>query len=236
MEIKAFRTRIFQENEALLQFVLKYIKKLPENSVLVMASKIVALSEGRTASYKNAKSKMRERTALIKRESEFALNTKVVWLTIKDGMIMANAGIDESNGAGKLIFLPRDSFKTAEMLCKQLKKHFKIKNLGVVISDSGLLPLRAGVIGVAVGYAGFEGVKSYKNKRDIFGRKFAYQKTNIADSLATTAALCMGEGDEQQPLAIIENAPVVFKAKINKKEIQINPKEDIYAPLLNKFN
>ena len=52
MEIKAIKTRIFNENEDLLQFILKYVKKLPEKSVLVVTSKIVALSEGRTVLYK----------------------------------------------------------------------------------------------------------------------------------------------------------------------------------------
>ena len=65
-------------------------------------------------------------------------------------------------------------------------------------------------------------------------------KVNIADSLATSATLCMGEGNEQQPLAVITDVTshlVVFtNKKINKKELIINPKEDIYAPLFNKIN
>ena len=97
------------------------------------------------------------------------------------------------------------------------------------------MPLRSVVIGIAQGYAVFKGVKSYKGKKDIFGRKFIYSSTNIADSLATGATLCMGEGKEQQPLALITNAPVVFANKINKKELEINPKEDIFYPLLKSL-
>ena len=232
MQIKAIKTKIFRENEELIPFIFKYIKKLPERSILVVTSKIVALSEGRTVVYKDEKQKI----ALIKRESDFAFKTKIVWMTIKDGMVMANAGIDESNASSKLILLPQNSFQTAKVLRKKLRKKFKLKNLGIIISDSGLLPLRSGVIGVALGYAGFRGIKNYQGKKDIFGRKFKYQKTNIADSLATVAILCMGEGNEKQPLSIIADAPVAFITKVDEKEILINPKKDIYAPLFNKIN
>ena len=231
MQIKPIKTKIFKENDNLLEFILKYVKKIPENSVLVITSKIVALSEGRT--FYSTDSKEKER--LIKAESELAIKTKLVWLTIKDGIVMASAGIDESNANGKLILLPKDSFKIAEIIRRQLKKKFKIKNLGVLISDSRTFPLRAGVVGVALGYAGFQGLRQYKGTPDLFGRTLKFSRTDVADSLATAAILCMGEGREQQPLAFITNAPISFVQHIEKQELIIDPKEDIYAPLLNNF-
>jgi len=231
MQIKAIKTRIFRENEDLFLFILKYVKNLKENSVLVITSKIVALAEGRTVVCKNEKQKI----ALIKKESDFAIKTKIAWLSFKYGMIMANAGIDESNADGKMILLPKDSFKSAEILREKLCKKFKIKNLGILITDSRVFPLRAGVVGVALGYAGFQGIKNYIGEKDIFGRVFKMSKTDIADSLATSAVLCMGEGKEQQPLALITGAPVVFSKKINKKELIINPKEDLYLPLFGSI-
>jgi coenzyme F420-0:L-glutamate ligase len=232
MKIKAIKTRIFCANEDLTSFVLEYLKKLKENSVLVVTSKIVALSEGRVVEYESEEEKIK----LIKKESGFFIKTKGVWLTMKDGMLLANAGIDESNAGGKLVLLPKDSFKSADKIRKDLIKKFKLKNLGVVIADSRLLPLRAGAVGVTLGYAGFKGVRNYVGQKDIFGRVLRISKTDVADSLATSAVLCMGEGKERQPLALITNAPVVFTNKINKKEMNINIKEDIYAPLFNKFN
>ena len=236
MNIKAIKTRIFRENEDLLSFILKNIKKIPkknlESSVLVVTSKIVALSEGRAVEYKSEKQKI----ALIKKESEFALKTKLTWLTIKDGMVMSSAGIDESNAKGKLVLLPKDSFKSADIIRKKLKKIFKIKNLGVLITDSRIFPLRAGIVGVALGYAGFKGIKNYIGEKDIFGRTLKMSKTDVADSLATSAVFCMGEGKEQQPLAIIKNAPVDFTEIINKKELHINPKDDMFYPLLKNVN
>ena len=231
MQIKAIKTRVFKENEDLIKFILKYVKKLPEKSILVVTSKIVALSEGRTALFENKKQKIN----LIKKESDFAIKTKYTWLTIKDDMVMATAGIDESNADGKLIFLPKDSFKSAEFIRKRLKKIFKIKNFGVLITDSRIFPLRAGIVGVALGYSGLKGIRNYIGKKDIFNRTLKMSKTDVADSLATSAVLEMGEGKEQQPLTLISNAPVEFTEKVNKKELRIKLKEDLYLPLFESI-
>ena len=226
MHAQAIKTQVFKKDENLSLFVFEHLKKIPERSVLVIASKIVALSEGRTA-------KISEKNKLIKKESSWTLKVGKVWLAEKSGMIMANAGIDESNAQGELVLLPKDSFASAERLRKILQKKYRVNNLGIVITDSALMPLRAGVVGAALGYAGFMGVRDYRGGKDIFGRKMQMSRTNIADSLATTATLVMGEGAEQQPLALITEAPVEFKEKINKKELKIVPKEDIFWPLLN---
>src|SRR3989344_1442163 len=98
MITQPIKTRVFKEGEDLFSFVVEYIKELSEESVIVVTSKIVALAEKRTAVAKDNKTKEK----LIRQESDFAILTKYVWLTIKDGMIMASAGIDESNANGKL--------------------------------------------------------------------------------------------------------------------------------------
>ncbi|OGI72308.1 hypothetical protein A3C60_01960 [Candidatus Nomurabacteria bacterium RIFCSPHIGHO2_02_FULL_37_45] len=236
MKIKAIKTKIFRENADLLSFILKYVKNLRENSILVVTSKIIALSEGRTVEIDKSLSYYDMREKIIKAESEYMLRTKYTWLTIKDGMVMASAGIDESNANGKIILLPKNSFKSAEIIRKSLIKRYKIKNLGILITDSRLFPLRAGIVGAAIGYAGFRGVRDYRGTEDIFGRKLKLSRTDVADSLATSAVLSMGEGNEQQPLALITNAPVVFIEKINKKELMIDPREDLYQPLFERIN
>ncbi len=156
-------------------------------------------------------------------------------LTVKDGMAMANAGIDDSNGNGKLILLPKDSYKAAEMLRKELSKRYGIKDLGVLITDSRVAPLRAGVVGVALGYAGFKGLRDYRGKYDISRRKLKFTQTNIADTLSSAAILVMGEGSERQPLAVIEDAPVEFTKKAKRGELVIAPKDDMYGPLFGKI-
>ncbi|MEK7642557.1 MAG: coenzyme F420-0:L-glutamate ligase [Patescibacteria group bacterium] len=231
MIITPIKTRIFQEGENLFKFITDYFKKISEGSVIVVTSKIVALSEKRTAIVKN----IRTKEELIRKESTIAIPTKYVWMTIKDNMIMASAGIDESNADGKVILLPKDSFKAARVLRNQLKKKYKIKNLGVVITDSRTVPFRSGVAGVAMGYAGFRGLKDYTGKLDIFGRKFKYAKVNVADCLATSAILVMGEGAERRPLAVITVASVEFCQNVRRKELEINIEDDMYLPLFAKL-
>lgn len=231
MKIIPIKTEVFNEGEDLIEFILKYFKKIPEKSILVITSKVVSLSEGRTI----ADTSIATKEKLIKKESEFAIKTKLVWLTVKNGMVMASAGIDESNAKGKLILLPKDSFYSADIIRKKLQKIFKIKKLGVLITDSRIFPLRAGIVGVTLGYAGFKGIRDYRGKKDIFGRVLKMSQTDVADSLATAAVLCMGEGKEQQPLALITDAPVEFIEKVNKKELKINIKDDLYLPLFESI-
>lgn len=231
MIIHPIKTRVFLEGENLFAFITSYFKKLPENTVLVVTSKIVALSERRTAISENIQSKEK----LIRSESEIAIPTKYVWLTVKDGMVMASAGIDESNANGKLILLPKDSFKSARALRNKLRKHYGVSQIGVLITDSRTLPLRAGVTGVALGYAGFRGIKDYLDSADIFGRKFKFSRTNVADSLAASAVFVMGEGNEQQPIATIQKAPIEFCEKIHRNELHIDIQNDMYFPLFSKL-
>lgn len=229
MKIKAIRTRLFREAENLERFIIAQVPRLAEGSVLVVTSKVVALSESRTAAPS-------EKEKIILKESEWAVPTKYVWLTIKDGMFMAAAGVDESNAEGKIILLPRDSFEAADHLHKALRKHYRLKQLGVLITDSRVLPLRAGVVGVALGYAGFSGIKDYRGSPDLFGRKLKITRVDVADSLATAAVLLMGEGKERKPLAIIENAPIAFQKRVDRRELIIPVADDLYVPLFGKLH
>ncbi|MFA6424185.1 MAG: coenzyme F420-0:L-glutamate ligase [Candidatus Magasanikbacteria bacterium] len=231
MLVQPIKTQLFKENGDLFVFLDKYLPKLKNKDVVVVTSKIVALSEGRFCIVKNEK----EKDTIIKAESDWAMKTKYVWLTIKDGDVLANAGVDESNANGKTILLPKDSFESAKKIRTYLMKKNKLKQLGVIVSDSRLLPLRAGVVGVALGYAGFKGIKNYIGKLDLFGRPFKYSKTDVADSLATSAVFTMGEGSEKQPLCVIRGATIEFINTINRNELKIDIKEDIYKPLFEKI-
>jgi coenzyme F420-0:L-glutamate ligase/coenzyme F420-1:gamma-L-glutamate ligase len=230
MIVKPIKTRIFKEGENLFDFVIKYIKKPAENSVVVVTSKIVALSEKRTIIIKNKNTK----DETIREESDFVIRSKFAKFAIKNGNIIGSAGVDESNGNGKLILLPKDSFASARKLRAQLKKKFNIKNIGVLITDSRRLPLRLGIIGAAIGYHGFNGIKNHKGRSDIFGRKFHFSQTNVADSLATSAVLTIGECDEQQPLAVITDPPIEF-CDTPQDDMSVRVKDDIYAPIFLKI-
>lgn len=227
MNVTAVRTEVFEEGADLPAFILRFIPHVPENTVLAVSSKVVALWKSNTVPYKNAAQK----ETLIKQHSTSALKTPLAWLTLKDGMVMTNAGIDESNARGKLILLP-DCYLCADQLRTALRSRWHVQNLGIVITDSMILPLRAGVVAAAVGYAGFKGVKDLRGHKDIFGKPLQTTLVNVADSLATAAALMMGEADEQCPLCVLENAPVTFTEKTDRTELKYPAQNDLYTPLL----
>lgn len=231
MTIQPLQTALFREGEDLNEFIKQHIPHLAEGDIVAVASKIAALAERRVVEASNAQ----ELENLIRAESERAVPTKHVWLTMKDGIIMPSAGIDASNADGKLILLPKDCFQTAHQIRVALCAAFGLKNLGVIITDSQTIPLRAGVIGLALGYAGFCGVRDYRGKQDLYGRAFTYSCVDVADSLATAATFVMGEGDERQPLAIIRDAPVTFCEHVDRAEMRMDSDADMYEPLLKHF-
>ncbi|MFA5829024.1 MAG: coenzyme F420-0:L-glutamate ligase [Candidatus Gracilibacteria bacterium] len=154
-------------------------------------------------------------------------------LTLKNGILIPWAGIDRSNTEkGFAVLWPKDSFKVAAQLQKELKKIYKLKKLGIIISDSTCRPLRRGVSGIALGYAGFKGVNDLRGHKDLYNNKLKVTQQAVADNLATAAHLVMGEADECTPFTIISNAPVTFTdAKINPKDLLIDPKDCLFSPL-----
>lgn len=233
MIITPIKTRVFLESENLEEFITEYVPDLEENSIIVVTSKIVALAEGRTHPDDSEEAKER----LARAESEWIMKTKYVLLTLTDGMLVASAGIDRSNANGKLILLPKNSFLTAKTLRTSLQKRYSIKNVGVLIIDSRLLPLRAGALAYAIGYAGFKGIRDNRGKPDIFGRELVYSQTDVADGLASASVICMGEGAEQIPLAVITDPPVEWTDNpANPRELCIPPEEDVYRPFFDNLD
>ena len=230
MEVRPIKTRIFKERENLVDFIVAHIPRVKEGTIIVVTSKIVALAEGRTLEIEDEMT----REKAIKQESDFAIRTMYTWLTLKDGLLMSSAGIDESNADGKLILLPKDSFKTASVLLRELKKRYRVKKLGVLITDSRVLALRAGAVGVSMGYAGFRGIKDYRGTPDMFGRTMKISRSNIPDALSSAAVLVMGEGDERQPLAVVTGLPVEFVERTQRKELVIPPEHDMYRPFFEE--
>jgi len=153
--------------------------------------------------------------------------------------LAAAAGIDESNGAGYYILWPKNPARSAEKIRKFLKKKFNLKNLGVIITDSKVTPLRRGVVGVAIAYSGFKPLKDYRGTKDLFGRKFEMETSDIPDSLATAAVFEMGEGAENTPVAVITDIPYLefVEKRYNPKnpdlKFEIQEKEDLYYPFLS---
>src|SRR3989344_5440862 len=181
--IKTHKIKAFEEDIFLI--LDKYVRRMPEGSILAVTSKIISLCEGRVVKIGDV-----DKDELIKSEAEV-----------------------------------------------YLKRKFRLKRVGVVITDSKTTPLRMGTSGVAIAHSGFEALLDYIGTPDIFGRKLKMTKANIMDALAAAAVLVMGEGAEQTPLAIIEDLPFVkFKSsdpsKSELRDLKIELDDDLYAPML----
>lgn len=226
MQVTPIKTRIFLPGEDLLSFLYEHLKSLPEKSVIAVTSKIVALAENRVVEITNEEEKER----LIKAESEIAFHHPYGWLSIRDGIMTGSAGIDSSNVGNNLSsLLPKDCFHSATMIRNALMKEYDLKELGVIITDSRLMPLRKGTLGAAFGYAGIQGLRSYIGTPDIYGRPFERQKLNIPDGLASAAVYVMGEGAEQQPIALLTDTGANFTNEpVDKTELTVPADDDIY--------
>jgi coenzyme F420-0:L-glutamate ligase len=229
--IKGIKTNIITTGDDLVAVLKTALKTCPlkEKDVLVISSKVLSVTQGRVKEVKSEK----EYEKLVKDEADEIIGRGVVTLTVKNGIFIPWAGIDRSNvKKGYAVLWPEKPFESAEKIRKALKKAYGIKNLGVIISDSHCIPLRRGIIGIALGYAGFRGVRDLRGKKDIYGNTLKVTQQNHADMLATSAHLVTGEADEKMPFALIRGAEVDFTdVKIDPKEILIKKSEDLFAPL-----
>ncbi|MDP9488583.1 MAG: coenzyme F420-0:L-glutamate ligase [Thermoproteota archaeon] len=212
------------------------------DDILVISSKFVSMSESSLIDLKNVKVTKRARELALKfkmderiaqvtlQESDYVVSgIPGFLLTINDGMIAPNAGIDKSNcPQGKIVLYPKDSFKTANELRKKFLKIYGIK-IGIVISDSRLMPTRIGCTGIAVGVSGFDPVDDERGKTDLYGKKLKVTFKATADCLATIGIFMMGESNESIPLVVIRGANVrETKRSLSMKDMTVNPKIDIY--------
>ncbi len=129
-------------------------------------------------------------------------------LTTKGGVLSPNAGLDRSNiPSGKAVLLPEAPFELAETIRRALQRIFDCR-IGVILTDSWLMPGRYGTTGIAIAMAGFQPIKDERGKLDLFGNAMAVTQIGLADSLAASAQVVMGERDEATPFAVARGADI----------------------------
>ncbi len=242
MLVSAIKTRLAQKGEPINGFIAEALPRLPERSVVVIASKIFSFCENRLV-VKNSEDK-EEKWSWAKKEADWWLdpnNSKYqCMLTIKGSWMFANAGIDESNAENRYYALwPRNPQASVNQVWQFLRDHYGVKEVGVIMSDSGGLPLNWGVIGHAVAHCGFEAIRSYISQPDLYGRLLQMERTNMMQSLVSAATVEMGEGNEQTPIAILSDiGQIIYQDRCPTQEeldfLHISLEDDIYEPLVAK--
>jgi coenzyme F420-0:L-glutamate ligase/coenzyme F420-1:gamma-L-glutamate ligase len=195
--------------------------ELRDRDIVVFAQKVVSKSEGRRIDLSSVVPSPRalEIAAEVRKDPrlvELVLqeSTRIV-RKIPDvlivehrlGLVMANAGIDQSNVADQAsgehaLLLPVDPDASAERLCADFHR-LTGKSVGVVINDSFGRPWRQGTVGVAIGCAGLPALVDLRGTPDLFGRTLKVTVIAYADEIAAAASLLMGQATEGRPVVIV---------------------------------
>jgi len=241
MQIQAYKTRLVTSHDDLNQVIAAAIPVLPERSILVITSKIVSTVEDRfVLKTTNDKSEKHE---LVKQEADLYIDAHSskynLMLTVKMNWMFVNAGIDESNADNQYILWPKDPQESLNKVWHFLREHYRLKEVGVTMSDSTSIPLNWGVIGHAIAYCGFNPLRNYIGKSDLFGRMMKMEQLNIMQSVTAGAVMEMGEGDEQTPLGLVSDIQNIefldhVPTETEIAALQIEMEDDAYAPILEK--
>jgi coenzyme F420-0:L-glutamate ligase/coenzyme F420-1:gamma-L-glutamate ligase len=198
--------------------------KLRADDVLVFAQKVVSKAEGRQidlaavtvgdAARELARTVQKDPrlVELVLRESRRVVRAAPDVLIVEHrlGLIMANAGIDQSNVAGAdgecALLLPEDPDASAMHLRERLSQLTGCQ-VAVIISDSFGRPWRVGTVGVAIGCAGLPATLDLRGQSDLFGRPLRVTIVGHADEIASAASILMGQASEARPVILVRGLP-----------------------------
>jgi F420-0:gamma-glutamyl ligase len=245
VQISSIRTPIVKQGESLSAIICSALRadqrglsQSLNGKILAVTSKIVSVCENQIVHREDA-----TKTELILRQADRDLGEIGYGsrLTVKENLLLASAGIDESNSeTDDFICLPANPISSAQRLWKSAIEHFHLDSFGIIITDSRTSPLRLGTTGVSLSHWGFNGLKDRVGQPDLFGRTLQLTKVNIVDAMAAAAVLMMGEGDEQTPIALISALPeglVTFHDSTDVDALRVKMENgefpsDLYWPFL----
>jgi coenzyme F420-0:L-glutamate ligase len=215
--------------------------KLRNSDIIAVTSKVVSLSERNVVSLASVKpsaraKKLGEKLGMVHEFVQIVLNeADAVYggvsgaiLTIKNGDAIANSGVDRKNApSDHVVPWPVNPQHSANRIRRALKRKLR-KNIGVVIVDSRVTPLRLGTTGLAIACSGFQPVRDYRGVKDIYGRQTRITLQAIADGIAAAAHVLMGEARESVPFVLVRDAPIRLGRGNNSYTLTISTKNCLY--------
>lgn len=234
MQFIPIKTRpLLPPKDNLFEVLDTYVTDIQDWDIIFITSKILAIHQGRCVHTKDA-----DKKELIKKEADKRIITDIIpgrelYLTIKNNILIASAGIDESNANGYYILWP----DKLPALCKEIHSYFckkhKVKNIWIIATDSSHKPLKKWVIWIWIYAYGIQPLIDKRWTKDIFGKELVMTQINVIDALSGMAVYLMGEADECQPILIGRNIPWIEYADTYTFDSSIiPPKEDLYKDLL----
>jgi coenzyme F420-0:L-glutamate ligase / coenzyme F420-1:gamma-L-glutamate ligase len=189
--------------------------------ILVVAQKIVSKTEGRYLDLDQLQPSPRakELATVTGKDPRFVeavlseavevvrAKPNVLIVATRQGPILANAGIDQSNlepedHGRRVLLLPENPDCSAAALREHMASRFGT-DIGVIISDSVGRPWRLGTVGLAIGAAGVPSLWDRRGEADLAGRPLQVTEVAFADAVAGAAVLVMGEAAEGCPAALV---------------------------------
>ncbi len=225
MQMFGIRTALIKPGDDIVEILSDAFENVgcaPEDGdILVFAESAVATAENRLIQLSDvtptAKAEeLAQKYELDAREMELILQecdevfggVPGAALTITNGTLSPNAGIDGSNAPeGCVVLLPEDAQKSAAIIREGVEKRYSCR-IGVIIGDSRTQPLRLGCVGIALGTSGIIPVEDARGSCDLFGKTLYITHKAIADNLVSASQVLMGEAGEGVPCVLVRGAPV----------------------------
>jgi coenzyme F420-0:L-glutamate ligase/coenzyme F420-1:gamma-L-glutamate ligase len=215
---------------------------LTDADVLVVTQKIVSKAEGRLVKLASVTpsdlarewgerwDKDPRQVELVLRESAAIVRMAAGGLIISrthHGLVCANAGVDVSNvGGGDVAsLLPTDPDASARRIREGVRSRTGFSP-AIVISDSFGRPWRNGIVNVAVGSAGIEGLVDLRGTPDAAGREMKATVIAVGDELASAADLAGGKV-AQRPVVVVRGYEW-RPAEIGASTLVMEPERDLF--------
>jgi coenzyme F420-0:L-glutamate ligase/coenzyme F420-1:gamma-L-glutamate ligase len=189
---------------------------LADGDIVVVTSKIVSKSEGRTVElagidpspfaieWSTEWDKDPAVTEVVLREAKRIVRQvgPVLITETQHGFVCANSGVDQSSSGahGRLVVLPTDPDASARRIRTGLRETGV--DVAVIISDTFGRAWREGQTDIAIGIAGMQPIYSYIGQFDPHGHEFKVQAVCVADELASAAELVKGN-ISRMPVGVI---------------------------------
>jgi coenzyme F420-0:L-glutamate ligase / coenzyme F420-1:gamma-L-glutamate ligase len=202
-------------------------KRLQDGDVLVDLATVVPSAESlSTAEKLNIPPELAE--LAIRESDEVIGGVSGFMLTLKEGLLTPNAGIDKSNvDHGKVVLYPRDSLESAVGLVDAIRFRRGVQ-IGVVVSDSRLTPTRKGTVGVALAAVGVDAIVDLRGKPDLYGNVLKVTSQAIADDLCSGAQVVMGEANEATPIVMVRGLTRASTRIYSMSSFAVDPEQCVY--------
>lgn len=214
-----------------------------DHDILVISSKFLSISEGRVKKLDKVIPSLQAKN----KAKEYHLNPKVMELILRESdeiygglygfvltsihkILAPNAGIDKSNiPEGKVVLYPKYPLESIEVLRDKFLVNLR-KRIGIILSDSRILPMRKGTVGIALATCGINPIVDLKGSRDLFGNTLKFTSQNLADCLASIGTMIMGESNASTPVVILRGFNIKLTNTQNlNASLAFDRKFDIYV-------